>query len=65
MENSEFFCESCVKHHRLSFKSSESRASKIEEIVHVDVCGPKEEKSFGGARYFVLFKNNHSQFRNV
>lgn len=63
----EFFCESCMygKHHRSPFSRSNNIAGKVGELVHTDVCGPMQEKSFGGARYFVLFKDDFSNFRKV
>lgn len=30
-------------------------------MVHSDVCGLLKEKSFGGARYFVTFIDDHSR----
>lgn len=63
----DFFCEACMygKHHRLPFSRSSNRAGKVGELVHTDVCGPMQEKSIGGARYFVLFKDDFSSFRKV
>lgn len=63
----DFFCEACVygKHHRSSFNRSCNRAQNVGELVHTDVCGPMQEKSIGGARYFVLFKDDFSNFRTV
>lgn len=62
-----FDCDGCAfgKQHRLSFDLRPERATKCGEIVHADVCGPIEEKSFGGSRYFVLFKDDFSHFRFV
>jgi hypothetical protein len=51
-------CEACIegKHQRTSFPKDEaSRASKLLELVHSDVCGPMKTTSRGGARYFVTF----------
>lgn len=62
-----FFCEACIygKHHRGTFIRSESRAETAGELVHTDVCGPMQEKSIEGARYFLLFKDDFSNFRTV
>ena len=52
------FCESCVlgKQHRLSFPTScRTRAKKVGELIHSDVCGPVSILSPGGAKYFVTF----------
>lgn len=66
-EDKDFFCEDCMmgKHHRSSFNSSESRATKTGELVHADVCGPMQTTSLGGSRYFVLFKDDFSNYRTV
>lgn len=65
--NEEFACEACVygKHHRGSFKSREEISTTCGEIVHADVCGPMEENSLGGSRYFLLLKDDFSHFRCV
>ncbi len=50
--------EACIegKHYRTSFPKDEAtRASKLLELVHNDVCGPMNTTSCGGARYFVTF----------
>lgn len=63
----EYFCEACVygKHHRSPFTRSENRAEKVGELVHTDVCGPMHVKSIGGARYFLLIKDDFSNFRKI
>ena len=62
-----FLCEGCIfgKQHRAVFSRSESKATKCGEIVHADVCGPMQETSLGGSRYFLLFKDDFSHFRTV
>jgi len=47
-------CEACIegKHQRTSFpKDVPTRASKLLELVHSDVCGPMKTTSRGGAQY--------------
>lgn len=53
MEN----CSVCAmgKQTRLPFPKSGNRASGVLELVHTDICGPMEEKSIGGSRYYVTF----------
>lgn len=60
----EYICEACMygKQHRQPFDSRTERATKCGEIVHSDVCILPEE-SFGGARYYVLFRDDHSRYR--
>jgi hypothetical protein len=51
-------CDVCIegKHQRTSFPKDETtRASKLLELVHSDVCGLMKTTSHGGARYFVTF----------
>lgn len=62
-----FKCEACIygKHHRSSFQQSSERAKMCGGVVHSDVCGPMQVASFGGARYFVLFKDDYSNYRTV
>lgn len=63
----EEFCDGCMfgKQHRKSFGSRSNRPTKPGELIHADVCGPMEEKSVGGSRYFVSFKDDFSKFRRV
>jgi hypothetical protein len=60
--------EACIerKHQRTSFPKGEaSRASKLLELVHSDVCGPMKSTSRGGARYFVTFIDDFSKKTHV
>lgn len=60
-------CTECLKgkQHRLPFQRSESSTSKAGELVHADVCGPMEETSIGGSRYFLLWKDDYSNYRTI
>jgi hypothetical protein len=61
-------CEACIecKHQRTSFPKDETtRASKLLELVHSDVCGPMKTTSRGGARYFVTFIDDFSRKTHV
>jgi len=67
-EMSDFFCESCQygKQHRLAFKSKNSREmSRPGKFIHTDLCGPMQTPSIGGAKYFILFKDDCTGFRHV
>ena len=67
-KNPDFDCEGRVlgKSHRTAIpKVSNSRASKLLELVHSDVCGPIETESIGGARYFVSFIDDYSKWTVV
>jgi Reverse transcriptase (RNA-dependent DNA polymerase)/gag-polypeptide of LTR copia-type/Zinc knuckle len=63
----DYFCEACAfgKSHRLPFYSRSCRATKPGEIIHADVCGPMEESSLRGMRYYVCFKDDFSRYRRV
>lgn len=56
----DFFCESCVlgKHHRQPFNRTGTSATSPGSLIHTDTCGPMQERSIGGSRYFVLFKDD-------
>lgn len=66
-DQGDFFCEGCVKgkHHRMPFTNSQNRSNKVGQLVHSDVCGAMHEISFGGSRYFVLFRDDYSSYRTV
>lgn len=55
-------CTGCVygKMHRLPFPTGRIRAKEVGELIHSDVCGPMQEKSLSGARFYVLFKDDCS-----
>ena len=54
------FCETCIggKHHRSHFETSKSHTKELLELVHSDVCGKMNEKSIGGAEYFLTFTDD-------
>lgn len=66
-DSDNFMCEKCLsgKQHRKPFPTSDFRATNRLELVHADVCGPMEEPSIGGARYFLLLKDDYSSYKFV
>lgn len=59
-------CESCAKGKmaRGAFvgpPKTEVKTKSILELLHMDVCGPMETKSLGGARYFVCIIDDFSR----
>ena len=44
---------------------SSGRASQMLELVHSDMCGPLQVQSIGGARYFITFIDDHSNWSVV
>lgn len=61
------FCAACVegKQHCSPHPKSASKTSNPGEIIHADLCGPLEEKSLGGSKYFLLIKDDYSHYRKV
>jgi hypothetical protein len=54
-------CEACIKgkHQRTSFPKDEAtRAYKLLELMHNNVCGPIKTTFHGGAQYFLTFIND-------
>ena len=61
-------CGDCAggKMHRVSYyTSSTPKANGIAGRIHSDVCGPMSHASLGGARYFVVFKDEFSSWTVV
>lgn len=67
VEITEEFCDGCMfgKQHRASFTLRSNRANKPGELIHADLCGPMQENSVGGAKFFICFKDDYSKFRRV
>ena len=58
------FCDTCPqrKQHRTKFPSSDWRAGELLGLVHSDVCGKMNEKSLGGAEYFLSFIDDKTRY---
>lgn len=56
-------CIACSKGKtaRKPFKENGTRATKLLELIHSDVCGPISIESMGGAKYFVSFIDDFSK----
>lgn len=65
--NQDFVCEACQygKQARRPFMKSTRGPTEPGEIVYSDVCGPIEEPSVSGMKYFVLFKDGATSYRHV
>lgn len=64
IELSDRVCEGCVigKQFHLPFPSISSwRANSPLQLVHTDICGPKEPYSFGGNKYYITFIDDFSR----
>ena len=58
------FCEACIqgKMYRKPHKPlKEVISTKKLKLVHTDICGPMQTKSFGGSRYFITFADDYSR----
>lgn len=62
-----FFCEDCPlsKQARLPFSTTHKSDVAPGEIVHANVCGPMQTPSIGGAKFFLLLKDECSGFKTV
>ena len=60
-------CSPCVqsKHSRAPFHASESKSADILDLLHMDVCGPYQEQSLGGAKYVATFIDDFSKLSIV
>lgn len=60
-------CEPCImsKHARDPFGASNSSSRKACELIHMDVCGPIDPSSLGGAKYLATFIDDYSKFSIV
>lgn len=68
--SSDFSKSSCTvccegKQARLPFPDSKSFTTDLLQIVHTDLCGPMENVSLGGSKYFILFIDDFSRFSYI
>lgn len=56
-------CEVCAREKTVSFphRPSNSRASDLLELVHLDLMGPYPERSLGGGLHGMVFTDDHSR----
>lgn len=63
-----FFCEPCIlgkqtrKPHKTTLREKDYKPG---EMIHTDVCGPVNITSPKGSKYFILFKDECTDFRKV
>jgi len=64
-DKKDFFCEDCSlsKQVRLPFLNTHKSDVALDEIIHADVCGPMQTPLIGGARFFLLLKDESSGFK--
>lgn len=62
-----FTCEACIfgKMKRKTFKPRTEKHFEPGEMIHSDVCGPFQTESYNGAKYYVVFKDDASEYRCI
>ena len=60
-------CEGCLlgKMHRIPFPTGRTRATEIGQLIHSDVCGPMQQITPGGSRYYVIFRDDFSGWCSI
>ncbi|GFR07771.1 retrovirus-related Pol polyprotein from transposon TNT 1-94 [Trichonephila clavata] len=60
-------CDGCCygKQSRRPFGTRKQRATTSGELKNIDVCGPMQQHSLGGAKYYVCFKDDFTKYRQV
>ena len=60
-------CKECQlgKMTKSSFKRKSFTSENILDLVHTDLCGPMGVQSYRGARYFILFVDDHTRMMHV
>lgn len=62
----DYVCEGCIygKHHRVSHRLNPKVSENRLDLIHVDLC-EMDVYSLGGAKYFLLFKDDYTHYRNI
>ncbi|GFQ95390.1 retrovirus-related Pol polyprotein from transposon TNT 1-94 [Trichonephila clavata] len=60
-------CDGCCygKQCRRPFGTKKQRATTPGELINIDVCGPMQQQSLGGAKYYVWFKDDFTKYYRV
>lgn len=60
-------CNACIegKQHRLPFQNRVQVTKSPGDLIHMDLCGPMEQPSIGGSRFFLLLKDDYTYYRQV
>jgi hypothetical protein len=63
----DMFCKGCTlgKMHRKKFPTSSTVTSRVGELIHGDLCGPLETISLGRSRYFLVLRDDYSNYRKI
>ncbi|GFS60863.1 retrovirus-related Pol polyprotein from transposon TNT 1-94 [Trichonephila inaurata madagascariensis] len=55
----------CGKQCRRPFGTRKQRATTPGKLINIDVCGPMQQQSLGGAKFYVCFKDDFPKYRRV
>src|SRR5579871_4503223 len=60
-------CDHCLYRgqHQIPLNYQASRATKVLELIHTDICRPMKTTSIGNAKYFMLFIDDYSRMTAV
>jgi len=61
-------CDACLagKQTRMTFpKVAQWRATKLLELLHIDLCGPITPATAGGNKYFMLIVDDYSRYMSI
>ncbi|GFX52556.1 retrovirus-related Pol polyprotein from transposon TNT 1-94 [Trichonephila clavipes] len=60
-------CDGCCygKQCRRPFGTRKQRATTPGELINKDVCGPMQQQSLGGVKFYVCFKDDFTKYRRV
>ncbi|MCO5612439.1 hypothetical protein L7F22_066706 [Adiantum nelumboides] len=60
-------CEGCLlgKSSHQRFSRSQSRSSQLNQLIHIDLCGPMETSSLTANAYFVIFVDDFSRYTTM
>ena len=65
IKSSLFLCDGCLlgKHQKSPYPTDPvTHATEVLALIHIDLCGPMNTSSLGGAYYFLLFIDNFSYY---
>ncbi|KRX40862.1 Retrovirus-related Pol polyprotein from transposon TNT 1-94 [Trichinella murrelli] len=61
-------CEICIKGKQTQSPFSKSqikRRCRPLKLIHTDICGPVQQNSIGGSKYFVTLNDDHSRWCEI
>ncbi|GFT26079.1 retrovirus-related Pol polyprotein from transposon TNT 1-94 [Trichonephila clavipes] len=60
-------CDGCCygKQCRRPFGTRKQRATTPGELININICGPMQQQSLGGAKFYLCFKDDFTKYRRV